>query len=469
MSDWIFKTIDELKDSKKNAIAMGPFGSRIKSENFVKSGVPVLKGLNLHNAFIDDSKCSFLTKEKAQELKSSSAISGDIIITHRGTLGQVSIIPENSNYPQYIASQSQLKISLNRNQINPLFATYYLRSPMGQNQLLSYSSQVGVPAIAKATTSVKKILLPCPKLDIQNKIVHVLKTFDDKIQLNTQINQTLEAMAQALFKSWFVDFDPVKAKAEVLANGGNADDANRAAMRTISGKTDAELEDMATNHPEDHAQLTHTASLFPDKLVDSELGNIPEGWEAKTIDECYSVVMGQSPKGETYNENGNGTLFFQGRAEFDWRFPIPRLYTTDPKRMAKKGDVLMSVRAPVGDLNIALEDCCVGRGLCALRHKAGGTSYSYYHFKELQNALVTYNNEGTVFGSINQKTLKSINIIEPKINLIELFNQLAGMLDKEIKKLSLENKTLATLRDTLLPKLLSGELDLNSFTESFHD
>lgn len=171
---WPTKTIDELKSEAKAAIAMGPFGSRIKAENFVSEGVPVLKGGNLHGVFIDDTYCDFLTEEKANELKSSIARPGDIVITHRGTLGQVSIIPEHSRYPKYIVSQSQLKISLNRELINPLFVTYYLRSHIGQHELLSYSSQVGVPAIAKASTSVRQLKIPCPEIETQNNVVRIL-------------------------------------------------------------------------------------------------------------------------------------------------------------------------------------------------------------------------------------------------------------------------------------------------------
>ncbi|MDC5852407.1 restriction endonuclease subunit S [Vibrio europaeus] len=162
--NWPEFSIDELKAPTKGAIAMGPFGSRIKAENFVDSGVPVLKGGNLHGAYINDSDCDFLTEEKAEELKSSVVYEGDIVITHRGTIGQVSIVSDESKYPRYVVSQSQLKISLDKTKVNPYYVNYYLRSRLGQYQLLSFASQVGVPAIAKASTSVKQIRVPCPPL-----------------------------------------------------------------------------------------------------------------------------------------------------------------------------------------------------------------------------------------------------------------------------------------------------------------
>ncbi|MEZ8193085.1 restriction endonuclease subunit S, partial [Vibrio sp. 1F279] len=244
--NWPELTIDELKSSEKGSIAMGPFGSRIKAENFVKSGVPVLKGGNLHGAYIDDNECDYLTEEKADELKSSNAFEGDIVITHRGTIGQVSIIPKGATYNRYVVSQSQLKVSLDKEKVNPYYVNYFLRSRIGQHRLLSYASQVGVPAIAKASTSVKQIQVPCPPLAVQDEIVSFLQSLDHKLTVNNQINQSLEEMAQAIFKSWFVDFDPVKAK----MNGAQPEGMDAA-----------------------------TASLFPEKLVESELGLIPEGWE----------------------------------------------------------------------------------------------------------------------------------------------------------------------------------------------
>lgn len=335
----------------------------------------------------------------------------------------------------------------------------YLMYFFSNIDLCPYLTGAVQPKLNKKTLD--NIPINFPIKEIRIKINSILSVIDQKIQLNTQINQTLEAIAQAIFKSWFVNFEPVKAKAAVRAKGGNRDEAERAAMRVISGKSDSELDNMAKQSPDAYTELTHTASLFPDQLVDSELGEIPERWVVGTIGEYYSIVMGQSPKGESYNNIGEGRLFFQGRAEFGWRYPSPRLYTSDPKRMAKSGDILMSVRAPVGDLNIALDDCCIGRGLCALRHNIGNTTYSYYHLLETQKIFKNYNNEGTVFGSINQKTLKSITITEPSYELIQLFCRRITSIDRKIRMLTIQNQTLSSLRDTLLPKLLSGELDVS--------
>ena len=160
-------------------------------------------------AFLDG---HYLTEEKATELQSSNAYRRDIVITHRGTIGQVGIIPDDSRFERYVVSQSQLKVTLDQDKVNPFYVYYFLRSPLGQHRLLVNSSQVGVPAIAQASTSVKGILVPFPKRKTQDSIVEILMDLDKKIATNTQTNQTLEQIAQAIFKSWFVDFEPVRAK-----------------------------------------------------------------------------------------------------------------------------------------------------------------------------------------------------------------------------------------------------------------
>ena len=179
------------------------------------------------------------------------------------------------------------------------------------------------------------------------------------------------------------------------------------------------------------------------------------------LSDIADITMGQSPKGDTYNEDKNGTVFFQGRAEFGFRFPTVRLYTTDPKRMAYKNDVLMSVRAPVGDVNIAHEDCCIGRGLAAIRSKTNHQSFVLYTILSLKNQLNIYNGEGTVFGSINREALNSLSIKIPPQNLIDEFENVVATIDKIILSNHDEICRLQSLRDTLLPKLISGDLDVS--------
>jgi len=270
-----------------------------------------------------------------------------------------------------------------------------------------------------------KLEIPIPPLEEQRAIAHILGTLDDKIELNRQMNQTLDEIARTLFSSWFVKFDPVRAKAEGRQPEG----------------MDAK-----------------TAALFPDRFVDSELGPIPEGWEVSTVGAEFNVTMGQSPPGNTYNKTGDGLPFYQGRADFGFRFPAVRLYCTETKRTAEAGDTLLSVRAPVGDLNVAHQKCIIGRGVAALRHRCGSSTYTFHALSTLAKAFLTFDKEGTVFGSINQHDLKALPILAPSSDVIAAYIQQAQPLDEQLRSNHEESETLAELRDLLLPELLSGRV-----------
>jgi type I restriction enzyme S subunit len=168
--------------------------------------------------------------------------------------------------------------------------------------------------------------------------------------------------------------------------------------------------------------------------------------------------MGQSPPGSTYNEIGEGLPFYQGRADFEFRFPKRRVFCTAPTRLAKIGDTLVSVRAPVGDINMALEDCAIGRGVAAVRHKTGSRSYTYHFMSSISDIFARFDAEGTVFGSIGKKDFHSISHVKPPRDLVLTYEKLAANLDDEVEKNEQESRTLAQLRDTLLPKLISGAL-----------
>lgn len=214
VDEWQVVPVAKIAADLPSAIAMGPFGSRIKTDNFVNCGVPIIRGINLAGGRFYEEDFVFLTEDKADELKSSNAFPGDIIFTHRGTLGQVSIIPKNSKYKRYVVSQSQMKLTCDTSKVEPTYVFYYFRSPKGQYQLLLNTSTTGVPAISRPSTTLKNILISLPPLTEQKAIAHILSSLDDKIELNQQMNRTLEAQARAIFKSWFVDFDPVRANME---------------------------------------------------------------------------------------------------------------------------------------------------------------------------------------------------------------------------------------------------------------
>ena len=189
--------------------------------------------------------------------------------------------------------------------------------------------------------------------------------------------------------------------------------------------------------------------------------NADDSWAPGILSDIAIITMGQSPKGESYNEEGIGTVFFQGRAEFGFRFPTRRLYTTDPKRMARANDALMSVRAPVGDMNVAYEDCCIGRGLGAIRSNDGHQSFVLYTMLALREELNVFNGEGTVFGSINRDALNSMPVNIPPQEVVDKFESIVAPMDAAIRNNYDEICRLQTMRDSLLPRLMSGELDVS--------
>ena len=185
-----------------------------------------------------------------------------------------------------------------------------------------------------------------------------------------------------------------------------------------------------------------------------------EYWRTGNLPEEFEFIMGQSPPGSSFNENGVGVPMFQGNADFGFRFPNERVYTTDPTRFAKKFDTLISVRAPVGAQNMALDDCCIGRGVAAFRYKLikDGYTYAYFKLRSLMVEIKKFDDEGTVFGSISKSDFESLEVVIPPLSLVEDFEKTAKPINDKIIQNCFQIKTLEKLRDTLLPKLMSGEV-----------
>ena len=188
-------------------IAMGPFGSNIKVETFKTKGIPIISGQHLHETRLRDNKFNFISEEHADKLRNSNVFRGDVIFTHRGNIGQVSFIPENSQFKRYVSSQSQFYLRCRKDKINYEFITYYFKSPYGQHQILANSSQTGVPSLAQPATFLKNLKITLPSLPEQKAIAEVLSSLDDKIDLLHRQNKTLENIARALFRKWFVEAD----------------------------------------------------------------------------------------------------------------------------------------------------------------------------------------------------------------------------------------------------------------------
>jgi type I restriction enzyme, S subunit len=309
----------------------------------------------------------------------------------------------------------------NPNRVDPRFLFWKLQDEYHSRRMMPYHVQHTGVARFQYTQFAENYPFSLPPLPEQRAIAATLGALDDKIELNRKMNATLEAMARALFRDWFVDFGPTRARMEGRALYLSPD----------------------------------LWALLPDRLDDE---GKPEGWGVRPLADCFNLLMGQSPPGDTYNDSGDGLPFFQGRTDFGFRYPENRKYCSAPTRIAEKGDTLVSVRAPVGDINLASERCCVGRGVAVLRHKGGRASFTYYTAWSLQEELRQYENTGTVFGSINKKQFEKLSTMDPGRALVEAFENVVGALDKRIENNERESRTLAQTRDLLLPRLMSGEL-----------
>lgn len=310
---------------------------------------------------------------------------GDIIISARGTVGEIATIP----FPMAF-NQSCYGLRAKKEIVTADFLYYLIKHNIHVLKKNTHGSVFDT--ITRDTFA--GIEVDIPDMDSQSKIAEILSNIDEKIEVNVRINENLEQQAKALYQQMFIE------------------------------------------------------NTCPD-------------WIEGSLSDIADITMGQSPSGSSYNEDGIGAIFFQGRAEFSFRFPTIRLYTTEPKRMACANDILMSVRAPVGDLNIAHTDCCIGRGLAAIHSKTNHQSFVLYTMFSLRKQLDVFNGEGTVFGSINRNSLNDMPILIPSDETIEKFERIVAPMDAAIRNNYDEICRLQAIRDTLLPRLMSGELDIS--------
>ncbi len=394
-------------------------------KNVYKSeGVSLIRSQNVYDHEFSKNGLANIDEAAAYKLRRVDVQEEDVLLNITGdSVARCCVVPK---WPLPARVNQHVAIIRTSDRLNSTFLQKYLSTPQVKAYVLGHDSGGTRKALTKA--HIESFVVPLPPLPEQCQIANILGTLDDKIELNRRMNETLEATARAIFKSWFVDFDPVRAKMEGRAPVG----------------MDAE-----------------TAALFPSAFQDSPLGEVPEGWEVATVGEDFNLTMGQSPPGSTYNENGNGLPFYQGRKDFGFRFPTRRVYCTAPTRLAKKGDTLVSVRAPVGDINMANEKCCIGRGVAAIRHQLGSQWYTYYAMQFLQEDFRRYEAEGTVFGSINKTGFETLSHLRPPDGIIEAFENLIYPMDQSIENNENQSKTLSEIRDALLPKLLSGEISVD--------
>lgn len=382
-----------------------------KGGKFFGSGYPFLSFKTVFNNYFLPPVLPDLVQSNEKEQGGYDIKRGDVFVTRTSEtpeeLGMSSVALKDYPFATYNGFTKRLRPK-NLSLIYPEFIGYYLRSRKFRGLFYGLASSMSTRAsLANGDLLGMKVFLP--SLETQKRIAGILKSLDDKIEVNRRINENLEQQAQALFKSWFVDFEPFK------------------------------------NQP----------------FVESELGMIPQGWKVGSLNEIADVIMGTSPSGTSYNIEGKGDVFYQGRAEFGFRFPKRNLYTTEAKRFADVDSVLVSVRAPVGDINVAEERCCIGRGLASVKSNKGCNSFILYLMQSLKPVFDRFNGEGTVFGSINKKAFEDLKVVIPDEKNVFEFDSISSSIDSQIKRTVQESRRLAELRDTLLPRLMSGELKVN--------
>ena len=329
---------------------------------------------------------------------------GDIVIARTGATTGANYTIKESDPKEVVFASYLIRYKIDPKIANPFYIGQLLRSPNWSDYvdvIAGGSAQPG--ANAKQLGSFDILLPPLPE---QKAIAEVLSSLDDKIDLLHRQNKTLEQMAETLFRQWFL---PVR-------------------DRTQTGVEEA-----------------------------------MEDWEEGVLPDEFDFLMGQSPKGSSFNEDGIGMPMYQGNADFDFRFPNRRVFTIEATRLAHKFDTLISVRAPVGEQNMAFEECCIGRGVARFRYKANNDHYTYTYFKlrSLMDEIKQFNNEGTVFGSISKGDFETLSITIPPKELIDKFQNEVKPLDDKVIANVIQIRTLEKLRDTLLPKLMSGEIRIS--------
>ena len=412
--EWKHYKMDELIEE----ISMGPFGSDVKKEFYVDSGVPILNGSNLQGFKLQEDSFGYLTKEKADSLKKCNAHRGDIIVTHRGTLGQIVYVPANSKYDRYVISQSQFRFRCKADLVDVQYLVYYFHTREGQFKILANASQVGVPALARATSTFRLIDIKLPPLDDQRRIASILSSLDRKIELNNKINADLEEMAQAIFKNWFVDFEPFK----------------------------------------------------DGKFVDSELGMIPDGWKVGRAADYYQINIGKTPPRKEHKwfstnpvdkiwvsiaNMRNSGIFISDSSEYLTQEAVDSHNII----MVPRNTILLSFKLTVGRVAIADKELTTNEAIA--RFILSDDKYMEYLYLYLKK--FDYNSLGStssIATAVNSKTIKGMQMLQPSDKVIDAFHIQVNPIFEKIRSLTKENSRLSLLRDTLLPRLMSGELEI---------
>ncbi|MFQ6280466.1 restriction endonuclease subunit S [Yersinia enterocolitica] len=469
--EWPLVTVEEIAAKQPNAMSTGPFGSAISSKYFTDSGVPVIRGSNLSTDIstrIIDKGIVFVSFEKAKEFSRSVAKVDDLVFTCWGTINQVGLIDASSEWKEYIISNKQMKLTVDKNIADPRYVYYVFSSPEKQLEIIANGIGAAVPGFNLG--QLKKHSLKLPPLNIQRAIADHLELLDKKLTSNRQINQTLEQIAQALFKSWFVDFEPVKAKIAVLEAGGSQEEATLAAMTAISGKDTDSLAVFAHERPEQYAELKATAELFPSAMQDSELGEIPVGWEVGELSDLALLNTSSWTK-----KNAPESVSYVDLANTKWGVinSVEEFIFSDApsraRRILKPLDTIIgTVRPGNGSYAYINKDGLTGStGFAVLTPKQEIFSEYIYLCATSKESIerLAHLADGGAYPAVNADVVLSTQCIIPSEQkdleslLREFSSKTKNIFSYSSHNLE-QNIILSQIRDTLLPKLLSGEITL---------
>ena len=380
------------------------------AKHYEDEGIPFLRSLNIKPFKIISDDMKYVSAEFSNSLSKSILHKGDVVIVRTGIPGTCCVVP--AEYDGCNCSDVVI-VHPNTELVNPHYLAAYINF-WGQRQI--QNNKVGAIQQHFNVHSAEEMLIFLPDITEQEKIAKTIVALNGKIENNFSVCVELEAMAKTLYDYWFTQFDfPDENGKPYCSSGGEM--------------------------------------VWNDQLK----RKIPKGWSAGQLSDIANITMGQSPSGDTYNENGSGTIFYQGCTDFGTRFPVPRVYTSAPTRFAKAGDILMSVRAPVGTLNIAMEDCCIGRGLAALNSKFGSQLHLLYTLSGFKQLFDVMDGNGTTFGSITKDTLFEMKVVIPRRDQIKSFEEMVQPIEQKIRVAEQENRELTKLRDWLLPVLMNGQ------------
>ncbi|QLO49132.1 restriction endonuclease subunit S [Enterobacter cloacae] len=448
-----------------------------QSDFFDRSDCLFLSAKNVTKNGFEFTDCSFISMEKDHQLRAGKLERNDIVLTTRGTIGNLALYDESVSISNVRINSGMIILRPNTTMWNPRFLYFLLNSDLVTQQILALTSGSAVPQLP--ARDLKKFVLPVVPLSKQNKIVEIIGAIVDKVQINRVINQTLEQMAQALFKSWFVDFEPVKAKMAVLESGGSQADAMLAAMTAISGKDADALAVFEREHPEQYAELKATAELFPSAMQESEGRDIPKGWAVVKTEELTSKIgmgpFGSNIKVSTFVDEGIPIISGQHLKESILNDGENNFVTLEHADKLKSSnvfseDIIFTHAGSIGQVSIIPEFSEYDRYVISQRQfflradkKLISPYYLLYFFRSRTGQHLLLSNASQVgVPSIARPSshLKNIELVAPDFKLVKKFEDHCKTIINGVVQRKKQTVLLKNIRDTLLPKLLSGEITL---------